>query len=120
MDDNRYIKPQSATEALELIQRLFNSYRNAPLTDELLNYHLNLINRLGDDIKQAAIAEGREVEANRQSLVQSMETWTRLRLAGKPYPGKVKNFKLVVNSNVHFKARKHRIKGTGGHRSSRH
>ena len=53
-EENRYVQPQNAKEAMELIQKLFNQYRNAPLTAELLQYHNNLIMRLQTDIKQAA------------------------------------------------------------------
>ena len=45
-EENRYVQPQNAKEAMELIQKLFNQYRNAPLTAELLQYHNNLIMRL--------------------------------------------------------------------------
>ena len=45
-DDHRYIQPHNAKEAMEVIQRLFNKYRNAPLTNELLAYHNNLVYRL--------------------------------------------------------------------------
>lgn len=50
-EENRYVQPQNAKEAMELIQKLFNQYRNAPLTAELLQYHNNLIMRLQTDIK---------------------------------------------------------------------
>ena len=42
----RYVQPQTVREAMETIQKLFNSYRHAPLTQDLLNYHINLTNRL--------------------------------------------------------------------------
>lgn len=37
-EDNgsRYIQPHDSLEAMELIQKLFNQYRRAPLTPELL------------------------------------------------------------------------------------
>lgn len=50
---HRYVQPSGPLDAMQLIQRLFNKYRNAPLTAELLSYHQNLIHRLQDDIKQA-------------------------------------------------------------------
>ena len=54
--EHRYVQPQNAQEAMELIQKLFNQYRNAPLTAELLQYHNNFIMRLQTDIKQEAEA----------------------------------------------------------------
>ena len=52
--DQRYIQPHNANEAMTLIQKLFNEYRHAPLTDVLLKYHNNLIYRLKSDIYKAA------------------------------------------------------------------
>ena len=53
----RYVQPQTVREAMETIQKLFNSYRHAPLTQDLLNYHINLTNRLQTDIYVAALRE---------------------------------------------------------------
>ena len=75
--EERYIQPQNTREALLLIQKLFNSYRNAPLTQELLSYHNNLIFRLGSDIHDAAVKEGQETQLEDLSnLSAAMRRWT--------------------------------------------
>lgn len=81
--DHRYIQPQSAKEAMELIQKLFNSYRNAPLTSELLNYHNNLVARLNDDIMAAATTEGPKRVEQLTGMIELMQAWTRIRLSGR-------------------------------------
>ena len=48
--NQRYVQPQNVREAMEVIQDLFNQYRHEPLTQQLLNYHLGLIQRLQTDI----------------------------------------------------------------------
>lgn len=40
------------------IELLFNKYKDAPLTQELVDYHQNLVNRLKTDIMAAAQKEG--------------------------------------------------------------
>ncbi|MGY0227340.1 hypothetical protein [Limosilactobacillus fermentum] len=92
--DHRYIQPQSAKEAMELIQKLFNSYRNAPLTSELLNYHNNLVARLNDDIMAAATTEGPKRVEQLTGMIELMQAWTRIRLSGRPFLGKMRHFKL--------------------------
>lgn len=90
--DHRYIQPQSAKEAMELIQKLFNSYRNAPLTSELLNYHNNLVARLNDDIMAAATTEGPKRVEQLTGMIELMQAWTRIRLSGRPFLGKMRHF----------------------------
>ena len=88
--DSRYIQPRDSLEAMELIQKLFNQYRRAPLTAELLAYHQNLIERLEGDIHQAAEAEG---QANRvqelDRMIKLMKDWTAIRLSGRPFNAKI-------------------------------
>lgn len=119
-DDNRYVKPQSAKEAMELIQKLFNSYRNAPLTSELLNYHTNLVARLNSDILLAAKQEGPKQVADLKSMVALMQSWTRIRLSGRPFLGKMHHFKLSNGNQPKFKRRVHKMNGGSNHRASRH
>ena len=119
-ESSRYVKPQSVAEALTLIEKLFNQYRNAPLTGELLAYHQNLVQRLQTDIKAAAEREGDQKQlADLASLTDLMKRWTGLSLAGKPFPGKVRHFKLA-NQGPHFQRRVHKISGGHNHRASRH
>ena len=108
-------------EALLLIQKLFNSYRNAPLTQELLSYHNNLIFRLGSDIHDAAVKEGQETQLEDLSnLSAAMRRWTTIRLSGRPFNFKLRHFKLVSDQTPKFKRRVHKIHQSGSHRASRH
>ncbi|WP_242361028.1 hypothetical protein [Limosilactobacillus antri] len=119
--EERYIQPQSTQEALLLIQKLFNSYRNAPLTQELLDYHNNLIFRLGSDIHEAAVKEGKRGQLDDlANLSAAMRRWTAIRLSGRPFPFKLRHFKLVSEQTPKFKRRVHKIHQNSGHRASRH
>ena len=120
-DEPRYVQPHSAKEAMELIQRLFNKYRNAPLTNELLAYHNNLIYRLQSDIKQAAQQEGNsDLVDQLDTMTDVMRSWTNLKLTGHPFHGKLRHFKLVTDDGPKFKRRVHKIHQGNSHRASRH
>lgn len=119
--DQRYIQPHNANEAMTLIQKLFNEYRHAPLTDVLLKYHNNLIYRLKSDIYKAAEKENNSQQlSDLNQMIQIMEAWTKIRLNNQPFEGKMKNFKLVTNNSPKFKRHLHKIKGTLNHQASRH
>ncbi|WP_294544313.1 hypothetical protein [uncultured Limosilactobacillus sp.] len=120
-EENRYVQPQNAKEAMELIQKLFNQYRNAPLTAELLQYHNNLIMRLQTDIKQAAEAEGQPaLLKDLHEMTELMRRWTTIRLSGRPFAGKMRHFHFVANNGQKFKRQVHKMGGSSAHRASRH
>ena len=120
-EENRYVQPQNAKEAMELIQKLFNQYRNAPLTAELLQYHNNLIMRLQTDIKQAAEAEGQPtLLKDLHEMTELMPHWTTIRLSGRPFAGKMRHFHFVANNGQKFKRQVHKMGGSSAHRASRH
>lgn len=120
-EENRYIQPKNAKEAMELIQKLFNQYRNAPLTAELLQYHNNLIMRLQTDIKQAAEAEGQPaLLKDLHEMTELMRRWTTIRLSGRPFAGKMRHFHFVANNGQKFKRQVHKMGGSSAHRASRH
>ena len=104
------------------IEKLFNKYKDAPLTQELVDYHQNLVNRLKTDILAAAKQEN--VPARIESIntmIAAMERWLKVRLAGNPYNGKMKNFKFVSDESLpKFKRHVHKMNGGSTHRSSRH
>lgn len=104
------------------IEKLFNQYKDAELTTELVDYHRSLVTRLQTDILAAAKAEnvaGRVQSA--QSMVDVMNRWLSIRLSGQPYNGKMQGFKFVANNQQpQFKRRVTKLKGAGNHRSSRH
>lgn len=116
---NRYIQPQSVHEALGLIQSLFNSYRNEPLTNELLAYHNNLIFRLQSDLKSTAQRDEPDQLAHIDSMTAVMRSWTNAKLTGKPFQGRMKNFKLST-AQPKFKTKVHKIKGRSSHRGTCH
>lgn len=119
--EQRYVQPHNAKEAMVLIQKLFNKYRNAPLTDKLLEYHNNLIYRLQSDIKAAAQREGNPTRLkDLDNMVAIMRNWTTLRLNGKPFNGKMRHFKLVKDGGFKFERNVHKINQTTSHRGSRH
>ncbi len=120
-EENRYVQPQNAKEAMELIQKLFNQYRHASLTAELLQYHNNLIMRLQTDIKQAAEAEGQPaLLKDLHEMTELMRRWTTIRLSGRPFAGKMRHFHFVANNGQKFKRQVHKMGGSSAHRASRH
>ncbi len=120
-NQQRYLQPHNAEEAMEIIQRLFNKYRNAPLTNELLAYHNKLIYRLQSDIKAAAQKEGNPERVQEiDQMTDIMRSWTNLKLTGHPFHGKMRHFRLLTNDGPRFKRRVHRIHQSGNHRASRH
>ena len=119
--EHRYIQPQNAQEAMLLIQKLFNKYRNAPLTNELLEYHNNLIYRLQSDIKDEAIKENNPNQLKAlASMTEIMRNWTTVRLNGQPFNGKMRHCKLVTDGGFKFERNIHKINQTTSHRGSRH
>lgn len=48
--DNRYYQPTDIKDALQTIQKLFNTYTDAPLTPELMAYHQKLVNQLATNL----------------------------------------------------------------------
>ncbi|WP_295732042.1 hypothetical protein [uncultured Limosilactobacillus sp.] len=120
-EQHHYIQPHNVHEAMVLIQKLFNEYRHAPLTEVLLNYHNNLITRLRSDIYETAVQEGNSEQLhNLKLMIQAMETWTKIRLNRQPFNGKMKNFRLVINQHPHFRHQVHKISSQRNHRASRH
>lgn len=117
----RYVKPQSAREAMELIQKLFNQYRNQPLTQQLLQYHVNLTERLQGDILLAARRSGNAEDLkDLANMIVAMQTWTKLKTSNRPFTGKMKHFKLTQTNRPKFKQHVHKIKGTHNYRAARH
>ncbi|KRN28588.1 hypothetical protein IV38_GL000787 [Lactobacillus selangorensis] len=91
----RYYQPKDAKDAMRYVQKLFNQYRDAPLTDELLAYHQKLTNYIQRDVTRAAQQEGNANRAQTaQQMAAYMRQWLQIRAQGKPYPGKMKHFKL--------------------------
>ncbi|SEM74895.1 hypothetical protein SAMN05216431_10822 [Ligilactobacillus sp. WC1T17] len=117
---NRYVKPQSVHEAMELIQKLFNQYRHAPLTKELMAYHQNLATRLQTDIWREALRENNQKQlADLAEMIVAMQTWTQTRMSGRPFEGKMKHFRITT-PGVSIKQHVHKIKGSHNYRTPKH
>lgn len=117
----RYIQPDGPEDAMRIIQKLFNSYRNAPLTKDLLNYHNNLISRLQSDILDAAKkTNNQKLLSDLNEMTDIMRRWISIRLSNRPFNAKMRHFKLVSDGGVKFKRHVHKISQSGNHQASRH
>jgi hypothetical protein len=117
----RYIQPDGPEDAMRIIQKLFNSYRNAPLTKDLLDYHNNLISRLQSDILDAAKkANNQKLLSELNEMTDIMRRWISIRLSNRPFNAKMRHFKLVSDGGVKFKRHVHKISQSGNHQASRH
>lgn len=122
MNDQRFYEPKNSKDAMRFIEKLFNSYKDAPLTQSLLVYHQKLINQLRDNIEPAAKSEGiaSRVEAAK-NMQKVMTNWITIKMAGKPYNGRMHHFKFQPNgAQAKFKRHNIKISGKGGHQASRH
>ncbi len=121
-DSDRYYTPKNSKDAMRQIEKLFNKYKDAPLTQELVTYHQGLVNRLKTDIMQAAKSE--QVPSRLESvnsMINVMERWLQIRLSGQPFNGKMEHFKYTKNgATPKFKFHVHKIRGGSNHRASRH
>lgn len=122
MTDDRYYQPNSAKDALRYIEGLFNQYAQAPLTMELIAYHQKLINQIQEDILPTAQKAGQSMQvANANQMVQTMQSWLRIRMSGQPFAGKMRHFKFEPdNAQPKFKRKVIKGRRSGGHRSVRH
>ena len=99
--NQRYIQPQNVREAMEVIQDLFNQYRHEPMTQQLLNYHLGLTQRLQTDIYVTAVKENDPQQLKQlDGMIEAMKTWTQIRTSNRPFNAKMKNFKPFFFSSV--------------------
>lgn len=120
-DDDRYYQPNDIKDALQTIQKLFNSYTDAPLTQELVAYHQKLVNQLQTNLLPLAKQQGDQLRLKQiDSMVAVMQDWLKLRLTGRPFNGKMQHFKFVSNTRTQYQRRVHKIRGNANHRASRH
>ncbi|ANK60658.1 hypothetical protein [Loigolactobacillus backii] len=113
MAEDRFYQPKDSKDAMRYVENLFNQYKDAPLTDELLRYNQKLVRYLSGNIVDEATREGHPDRAKAaQQMAAAMDEWVRIKALGKPFTGKMKHFKIVSgNQHVRFKAR--RNKGGG-------
>ncbi|RRK10237.1 hypothetical protein D1831_08345 [Lactiplantibacillus garii] len=120
-ENDRYYQPTDIKDALQTIQKLFNTYTDAPLTTELVTYHQKLVNQLQTNLlplAQQAHDQLRVTQIN--SMVTVMQDWLKLRLNGQAFGGKMRHYQFVSNQQTQFKRRVHKIRGNANHRASRH
>jgi hypothetical protein len=118
---DRYYQPNDIKDALQTIQKLFNTYTNAPLTPELMAYHQKLVNQLQTNLLPLAQQQTDQLRVDQiGQMIAVMQDWLKLRLNGQAFNGKMQHFKFVSNNQPTFKRRVHKIRGGQNHRASRH
>lgn len=112
-EDERYYQPTDSKDAMRYVEKLFNRYKDAPLTDALLKYNQKLVFYLRQSVTATAKAEGvPERVKSAQRMADAMDEWVRIKALGKPFHGTMRHFKIVSDQqHVKFKAR--RQKGGG-------
>jgi hypothetical protein len=122
MNQERFYQPNNSKDAMRFIEKLFNSYKDAPLTQELLIYHQKLINQLHNNIEIEAQKEGiPERIKSAQNMQRIMADWVQIKMAGKPYNGRMHHFKFQSTAdNPRFKRHNIKLNGNSSHRSSHH
>ncbi|EQM52800.1 hypothetical protein N692_07185 [Lactiplantibacillus plantarum EGD-AQ4] len=119
--NERYYQPTDIKDALQTIQKLFNTYTDAPLTPELMAYHQKLVNQLSTNLLPLAQQQDDQLRVNQiNSMIAVMQDWLKLRLNGQVFGGKMQHFKFVSNQKAQYKRRVHKIRGNRNHRASRH
>lgn len=119
--NERYYQPTNIKDALQTIQKLFNTYTDAPLTPELMAYHQKLVNQLSTNLLPLAQQQDDQLRVSQiNSMTAVMQDWLKLRLNGQVFGGKMQHFKFVSNQKTQYKRRVHKIRGNQNHRASRH
>ncbi|WP_429971473.1 hypothetical protein ACQW5G_02335 [Fructilactobacillus sp. Tb1] len=121
-NSDRYYQPTNSKDAMRKIQKLFNSYCHAPLTNELIQYHFKLLNQVKTNV--LSVAENEQIPERikaAKSIISVMETWLKTRIAGKDFNGEMRHFKFVSNNDIlRYKRHEIKVKGNNNLRSSRH
>ncbi|WP_395320418.1 hypothetical protein [Fructilactobacillus frigidiflavus] len=121
-DTDRFYQPTNSKDAMRKIQKLFNQYCQAQLTNELLQYHFKLLNQVKTNVLPVAKTENvpERIQAA-QRIITTMESWLQIRLAGKDYPGHMKHFRYVSDhATLRYKRHEIKVKGNQNLRSSQH
>ena len=106
-DQDRFYQPQNAKDAMRFVQKLFNQYNQAPLTEELIAYHQKLLAYLTNDVTTEVQKQANSEQAEKLTgMIEAMQDWLKIRLSGQPYAGTMQHFKFVPDSQqAHFKTR---------------
>ena len=111
-EQDRFYQPQNAKDAMRFVQKLFNQYNQAPLTEELVAYHQKLLAYLTNDVTVEVQKQGNSEQAAKlNGMIVAMQDWIKIRVSGKPYAGKMQHFKFMPDQQqTTFKQRT--IKGS--------
>ncbi|MHA8263319.1 hypothetical protein ACYATO_06440 [Lactobacillaceae bacterium Melli_B3] len=118
----RYYQPKDAKDAMRYIEKLFNSYKDEPLTQALLEYHQKLIQQIATNVIPIAKQEDnpKRVESA-QEMEKVMQQWIRAKLMGQPFNGQMHHFRFEANdSKPKFKRHNVKVNGNNNLRASRH
>ena len=115
MDQDRYYQPTDSKDAMRFVEKLFNKYKDAPLTDELLAYHQKLIYYVKTSVIETAKAENQPQRVkNAQNMLEVMQDWIRIRALGQPFTGTLRQFKYQRNQHTHYKQGSGKMKNHRG------
>lgn len=99
--DNRYYQPTDIKDALQTIQKLFNTYTDAPLTPELMTYHQKLVNQLATNLLPLAQQQHDKLRITQiNSMMAVMQDWLKLRLNGQVFGGKCNTSSLSATKST--------------------
>ena len=122
-EQDRFYQPQNVKDAMRFVQKLFNQYNQANLTDELIAYHQKLTFYLTDDVlAEVQKSDNPEQLKKLQVMITVMQDWLKIRLSGKPYAGKMQHFEYIADQE-HTSFKHRTIKGgkrPGNLRTSHH
>ncbi|MEJ1344582.1 hypothetical protein QY882_05700 [Latilactobacillus sakei] len=69
-EQDRFYQPQNAKDAMRFVQKLFNQYNQAPLTEELVAYHQKLLAYLTNDVTVEVQKQGNSEQGNSEQVCQ--------------------------------------------------
>lgn len=103
MTESRYYQPRDSKDAMRYVENLFNQYKDAPLTDELVAYNQKLVYYLKTNVAPEALKEGQaQREKSALGMAEILTQWLHTRLSGQPFKGKMRGFKMQKNQSTHY------------------
>lgn len=79
-DQDRFYQPQNAKDAMRFVQKLFNQYNQAPLTEELIAYHQKLLAYLTNGVTTEVQKQANSEQAEKLTgMIEAMQNWLKIR-----------------------------------------
>ncbi|MFD1673017.1 hypothetical protein ACFQ5M_13160 [Agrilactobacillus yilanensis] len=101
--DSRYYQPKNTKDAMRYVEGLFNKYKDAPLTDALMQYHRKLVYYLRTNVASEAVEEGYpDRQKKALAMADVMDQWLQAKLLGKPFTGKMQGFKMTSGQRTKY------------------